>query len=175
MNDYGLTEKLLSVTFKEVQTGKRTLSWSLKGTPNVGFYCILHPYLKRWLLSKSTTKVAIEKYYIAIDKNLQAKGSNPYNTYRFIETLVKSGQSPSTLMTYGFECAELKRLQQQMKECYEQVQRLTTDVNDVKEELMMAKSEICSTRLALKDLNNELHDTKKAAKYSSKGKQSSPL
>lgn len=48
-----------------------------------------------------------------------------------------------------------------MKQCYEQVQRLIRDANDVKEELVMAKSEICSTRLALKDLSNKLHDTKK--------------
>ena len=82
LTDYGLTEELLTLTFKQVQRRKRTLSWYLKGTPNVGFYCALHSFLKKWPISKSTTKVAIGNYYIAIDRNLQAKGSSPYNTFR---------------------------------------------------------------------------------------------
>ena len=81
LNDYGLTEELLASTFKQVQKGKKTLSWCLKGIPNVGFYCVLHPFLKKWPLTKSTTMVAVGNYYIAIDHNLQVKGSSPYNTY----------------------------------------------------------------------------------------------
>ena len=111
LSDYGLTEELLSTTFKQVQSGRaRSLSWYLKVTPTVGFYRHLHPYLKKWPLSRATTKVAIGKYYTAIDANLQTKGSHPYNTYRFIERVAMSDRPQCAKMSYGFEDMELKAL-----------------------------------------------------------------
>ena len=43
---YGLDEDILSV-FRQVQSGKEPIQWSLKGVPNVNFYQKLHPFLKK--------------------------------------------------------------------------------------------------------------------------------
>ena len=159
LSDYGLTEELLSTTFKQVQSGRaRSLSWYLKVTPTVGFYRHLHPYLKKWPLSRATTKVAIGKYYTAIDANLQTKGSHPYNTYRFIERVAMSDRPQCAKMSYGFEDMELKALQAEVKESSEQIQKLTTDVNAIRKELDIAKDELSCTRRALKDKTNEVCD-----------------
>ena len=74
---------------------------------------ILH---KKWPLTRSTTKMVIGQFYIAIDMNLQAKGSRPDNTYRFIERVVTSNHPRCTLMIYGVENVELKALRTELKE-----------------------------------------------------------
>ena len=63
--DYGLDEEVLTSVFDQVQSGKESLQWSLKGVPNVGFY------LQKWSITRGATKVAIGKFYVAIDKNLK--------------------------------------------------------------------------------------------------------
>ena len=158
LSDYGLTEELLSTIFKQVQSGRaRSLTWYLKGTPIVGFYRHLHPYFKKWPLSR-TTKVAIGKYYTAIDANLQTKGSHPYNTYRSIERVAMSDRPQCAKMSYEFEDMELKMLQAEVKESSEHIRKLTTDVNAIRKELDNAKDELSCTRHALKDKTNEVCD-----------------
>ena len=130
----------------------------MKVTPTVGFYRHLHPYLKKWPLSRATTKVAVGKYYTAIDANLRTKGSHPYNTYRFIERVAMSDRPQCAKMSYGFEDMELKALQAEVKESSEQIRKLTTDVNAIRKELDIAKDELSCTRRALKDKTNEVRD-----------------
>ena len=91
---YGLTEELLTSTLSVTQAEKSTLPWQVNGIPNVGFYRAIHSYLKR---QPRMTKVAIGKFYIAIDHNLKEKSSRPDNVYRFVEGVVNSRQE---LMVY---------------------------------------------------------------------------
>jgi len=64
------------------------LKWSLKGVPNIGFYQELWYFLKGWHKTQRATKITIGHFYIAIDRNLQVKGSCPDNTYRFIQRVL---------------------------------------------------------------------------------------
>ena len=59
--------------------------------------------------------MVIGQFYIAIDMNLQAKGSRPDNTYRFIERVVTSDHPRCALMIYGVD-VELKALRTELKE-----------------------------------------------------------
>ena len=99
------------------------------------FYQQLHRYMKKWPLSSSSTKTAIGKFYIAIDKNLQDKGYRPDNAYRFIERTVGSKQPPSATMKYGLEDTEVKSLEKEVKQCSECTQKLTINFNLMKREL----------------------------------------
>ena len=65
-------------------------------------------FLKRWQRTQRATKVRIGRFYIAIDRNLQAKDCRPDNTYRFIQRVVESNLSRNTRMNYGFQEQELK-------------------------------------------------------------------
>ena len=103
---YGLNEKLLAKVFHYVQAQKKgSLPWSVRGVPSMLFYQQLHRYMKKWPLSSSSTKTAIGKFYISIDKNLQDKGYRPDNAYRFIERTVGSKQPPSATMKYGVDAS----------------------------------------------------------------------
>ena len=44
------------------------------------FYRKLHPFLKIWEQSRSTTKASLGRFYISIDKQLQERGNTPNNT-----------------------------------------------------------------------------------------------
>ena len=85
LTTYGLSEAMLNKVFTEVENYKRPLSWCVKGIPYISFYQVLHQLLKKWPRFKSLTKSSIGRFYMAIDKNLQAKGCRPDNTYLFIE------------------------------------------------------------------------------------------
>ena len=73
LHDYGLEEMLLQTVFEQVQSGKSNLKWCLHGVPNSYFYQKLHGFLKKWPVTRNTTKVSIGKFYLAIDKNLQKR------------------------------------------------------------------------------------------------------
>jgi len=70
-----------------VQTNWGTL---LQGNPNIGFYNHLHRFLKRWSVTQGASKALIGDLYLAIDPNLQAKGYQSNNAYRFIERATSS-------------------------------------------------------------------------------------
>ena len=65
LHSYGLNENTLLVVFDQVQTGDIPLQWQLKGVPNADFYIKLHPFIKKWSVTKNATKVAVGKFYIA--------------------------------------------------------------------------------------------------------------
>ena len=132
LTTYGLSEAMLNKVFTEVENYKRPLSWCVKG---ISFYQVLHQFLKRWPRSKSSTKSSIGRFYMAIDKNLQAKGCRPDNTYLFIEKVALSSQSSqSSLMCYGNEKLEEKMLQCQVKECCENIEQMMKDFGAMSEE-----------------------------------------
>lgn len=157
LHDYGLNERLLVKVFNHVQTQKNgSLSWCLRGVPNVGFYQQLHRFMKKWPLSHSSTKVAIGRFYIAIDKNLQAKGYRPDNAYRFIERTVRSNQLPTVLMNYGLEDNQVKTMQTEVKECSECIQKLMVDFGAMKIDFDGTKKQLGYVSQALKDVTNDM-------------------
>ena len=124
---------MLDSVFKQFQTGDKPLQWCLKGVPNADFYKALHPFLKKWPITRSATKVAIGKFYIEIDRNFAEKRGRADNVYRYVERCLKSNQPPDQLMIYGREnhLSEIKTLQSSTKHCTEQVQNLSMEVTEL--------------------------------------------
>ena len=153
---YGLDEELLTLVFDQVQSEKekKPLRWCLQGVPNNDFYQILHPFLKKWPKSRLTTKVAIGKFYIAIDRNLREKGCRPDNVYRFVERVANTGH-PDELVTYDRGITELKAMQSEVTRCTEYVTNLGTQVCELKQQLEESKKQLHSARCALRDVTNE--------------------
>ena len=113
------------------------------------------------LTSTSTTKVSLGKFYIAIDKNLQARGLCPDNAYRFIERIATSNQPRNSIVKYGLEDIQLNTVQLQVKECTEQIKKLVTLVNGLKKENAETVKELQCTKHALRDVTNEVKVIKK--------------
>ena len=62
---YGLNEDVLALAFKEAQN-EDTLQWYVKGVPNADFYRALHPFFKKWHITRNATKVTITLKLIQI-------------------------------------------------------------------------------------------------------------
>ena len=164
LSSYGLTVKLLSQAFDSAHSGnEEELSncWSLHGVPYVEFYRKLHGFLKKWEKTRSLTKIAIGRFYISIDRQLQERGSSPSNTYKFIERIVSSSLPDSSVMSYSIADGALKCLQAEVQGYQEQVDQLASQVNKQQEELSQMKSEVektkqelIGTKHALKDVTN---------------------
>ena len=147
---YGLNEALLGTVFEQVQHGESSLKWTLYGVPNNLFYQKLHGFLKKWPAARITTKVAIGKFYLAIDKNL---GGRPDNVYRYIER-VASVSEPDQLMSYG--CAtEVRSMRADIKHCTGHVYNLSSQVSELKQQLTESKKELEAAKCALRDVTNE--------------------
>ena len=122
-DSYGLTIEVLNGAFG----CEGTFSWRLHGIPNVEFYRKLHCFLKNWKTTRCLTKTSIGNFYITIDKQLQERGSSPYNTYRFIQQLVSSDIPDSALMSYGCD-KKIGILRAEIRGCNEKVQDLDIKV-----------------------------------------------
>ena len=147
---YGLNEKLLLEVYRQVLHKRETVSWSLQGISNVEFYHLLHPFLKKWPLTKSISRTVIGKLYMAIDPNLQKNNCRPDNAYRFIErrTTLGSNLPSTTLMTYSthdIHKSELKSLHVKGDEQDDHIHKLTLDLNSMKQALDKTKQQLNST------------------------------
>ena len=69
------------------------------------------------------SKVAVGKFYIAIDEQLKLKGSRPDYIYRFIDRLVSSAKAGSDLVAYG-KNFELENLQQEVASLSTKLQQI---------------------------------------------------
>ena len=98
--------------------------------------------------------MAIGKFYVAIDKNLKEKGSRSDNVYRFIERVAKSSE-PDKLMTYGKGITELKTLRAGVKHCTELITDLSTQVNELAQQLEASRIQLQSAQCALRDVTKE--------------------
>lgn len=103
LTNYALTESLLEEVWTQVHRSETTLKWSLKGIPNVDFYQDLHCFLRKWCKTRQATKVAVGRFYIAVDINLQVKGCRPDSAYRFVQKVSETGLPRNTRMNYGLE------------------------------------------------------------------------
>ena len=85
--------------------------------------------------TRSLTKIAIGRFYTSIDRQLQARGSSPSNTYKFIERIVSSTLPDSSVMSYNLADGALKSLQEEIQVYHEQVDQLASQVKKQQEEL----------------------------------------
>ena len=139
-SNYGLTIEILSAVFK----GEAAISsWSLHGIPKTEFYRKLHCFLKKWPVSRCLTKTFIGGFYLAIDNQLQERGSTPFNTYKFIERVVSSDTPDSSVMSYGYDKRpvslqiEIQDLDAKMKEQQIEITQLKSDFKQIKEDLLI--------------------------------------
>lgn len=153
---YGLDEELLAAVFAQVSSGKKHLHWCLQGVPNVGFYQKLHPFLKKWHITCQSTKVAIGKFYIAIDKHLRERGSRPDNVYRFIEKVANMQPSAAEkIMMYDNSITKLKVMQAEVRSCTEDLRKMDAEVANLRDQLKQSRDKLHSTQCALRDVTNE--------------------
>ena len=157
MHQYGLSEDILASIFHRVQGGNEHLRWSLKGVPEIGFYQQLHPFLKKWSVTRGTTKQAIGRFYIVIDQNFKDRGMRADNVYRLIERICQSKQPSSSLMSYGPDkaAADVRVMQTQMKECAKQVEQITSEYSELKRKFEESRKQLRSAQQALRDVTNE--------------------
>ena len=147
---YGLSEELLVKLFEQVHNAETALSWCLKGVPDNNFYQTLHPFLKKWHVTRNLSKRAIGKFYLSIDKNLQEKTDRTDNTYRFIENFITSKHSPNAKMKYR-NTKEMNTAQTSDKELTE----MSGQMIEIKEKLEESKQQLQLAHGALRVLTNE--------------------
>lgn len=146
---YGLTDELLILSMSEIETGKATV-WSLSGRiPTIGFYRALHHYLKQHF---KATKTVIGKLYCGIDSNLKEKGSRPDNIYRFVESVISSWRHSKELMLYDIQPA--KSMSIHLNKCSEQLEMLNLECTELRNKFEKTKSQLRSTKAALRDITN---------------------
>jgi len=124
---------------KQFNENHDKLSWSLSCVPTVGFYRVLHQYLKRWPMSHSMSTVAIGKFYTAIDEQLKFKGSRPDCIYRFTDRLVHSAQPSNDFVAYG-KNFKLENLQQEVKSLSVKLQQKEEELRNLQEQLTAEES-----------------------------------
>ena len=111
--DQNLTVQTFERIFDEVLIGNEP-TWHIRGIPEKKFYVHLHHFLKKWPVSRRTTKQAIGRFYLAIDPNFSQMRAD--NAYRKIEQL----QDSTEIMSYGnkreeLDSAQLRASSQQME------------------------------------------------------------
>lgn len=181
LQKYGLNEETLASTFKqfsahsypnqELSSELRLSMWTLRGLiPNTEFYQLLHQFLKKWYLTKESTKSDIGRFYMFIDPNLQFEGARPDNVYRFIENTAKySANSPmsypnkSTLpaIAGSTSSTRLIPLVNEMQQNTSELENLHSEIRGLKEQLHQSKKQLSSAQTALKDVTNQVQIVKK--------------
>ena len=83
---------------------------------------------------------------------------------------MKSNQPPDQLMIYGHEnhLSEIKTLQFSTKHCTEQVQKLSMEVTELKQQLESSKKQLHSAHCVLRGITNEKLLLKKQREISEK-------
>ena len=142
----------MAEVFTQVLHGQEEpLVWHVRGVSDYRFNQDLHYFMTKCPLTSTSTKVSLGKFYIAIDKKLQARGLCPDNAYHFIERIA----------TYGLEDIQMNTVQLQVKECTEQITKLVTLVNGLKKANAETVKELQCTKHALRDVTNEVKVIKK--------------
>ena len=156
---YGLNDELLTKLFLHVKDQKRGhIPWQLKGLPELSFYSEMHKFLHKWPLTRSASKATIGRLYIAIDKNLQIKGQTPNNTYLFIDRMVKSHYQFDVSMMYKSENYALTAAKKQLENCAMNLQKMTKEFNELKQQLAMTEMKLNSVNKTLEDTTNKLRN-----------------
>ena len=134
---------MLEKVYDQVKDKKKgSILWKLKGISEVGFYNSLHNFLKHWPKAHSAPKMEMGKFYIAIDKNLQEKEMHLDNAYQFVEKLITSSLPRNTVVNYNLEKDKVKVLESEVKQCNDQIQKLTEDFAAMKLQLEDTKKSL---------------------------------
>ena len=169
--NYGLTVESLCRAFDSAQSrSEEELSscWRLRGIPYVEFYRKLHEFLKKWEKTRSLTKIAIGRFYISIDRQLQERGSSPSNTYKFIERIVSSSLPDTSIMSYSTDGTPKKQSDvngdsEEVDQLASQLKKQQEELSQMKLEVERARQELLSTQCALRDVtlkeNFKLNET----------------
>jgi len=153
----GLTEELLLSTIYEVKSGHGNSNlWELHTIPSIGFYRILHSYLKR---QPTIPKVLIGRFYAAIDCNFQGKGARPDNLYRFVECITTSKRQSDEPMVY--ETQVMKAVKLQLSKCHEQIDELHAECAEMRRKFGRSGKQLRAAKLALRERTNENHSLKR--------------
>ena len=83
------------------------------------------------------SKVAVGKFYIAIDEQLKLKGSHPDCIYRFIDRLLSSVKPSTDLVVYG-KNFEVENLQQEVASLSTKLQQ-KEELRSLREQLTAAE------------------------------------
>ena len=143
---------MLSIV-KKIQTGHsdHRSSWKLRNTPTIGFYTLLHHYLKR---HPSLPKLVIGKLYCTIDDNFQEKESRPDNIYRFVDNIVSSKiRLSNDPMPYNIPV--IKSTGTMLKYCTKTIQELNAECADLRAKMEVSRSQLMMKSRALRDVTNE--------------------
>lgn len=156
---HGLTEELLSNIYHQVVEGKKPSDkWQLQEIPNVAFYQQLHLFIKKWYLTRNATKTTIGLVYLSIDVNLWEKGCRPDNIYRFVDKL--SDKKPGIPMSYC-HIAAVHNMKREITKCNEDIQALTTEVSELKQQLQQSREQLETASIALCSITKEADMHKK--------------
>lgn len=136
---YGLSEEILKTIFCQA-CNRQPVSWKLTSIPKVGFYQVLHSFLKKWPLTCKVSKREIALLYMAIDPKLNAKDSRADNTYRFIENLVKTPSDQ--VMYYGMQEHKVRILQSHVGQCTERLEELSSEYMKLKTQFEESKCKL---------------------------------
>ena len=99
--------------------------------------------MKHWVKTCSASIVELGKFYIAIDKNLQAKQMRADNVYRFVKKLATSNLPRNTVVNYNLEKSH----------CIEEMEKLIADFAAMKLQLEDTKKELDHTQKAVEMLS----------------------
>ena len=88
------------------------------------------------------TKVAIGKFYIAINHNLKEKGGRPGNMYRF--TLIQSQIKQWFTLKITIKVKDM-----QLKQCTRQLEELNAECLKLKEQFKTSNDQLQAFKLAL--------------------------
>ena len=143
LHGYGLNIKLLARVYDDIKYQKaKRIAWSLRGIPEIGFYKALHGFLKQWPKTSSESKVALGTFYIGIDKHLKAKGIRPDNAYQFVEKLFTSNSTQDAVVNYNLDKAAVHKLQREVHQYTEEIQKLTINFAAMKLQLENTKKDL---------------------------------
>ena len=137
--------------------------WCVKGIPTVGFYRCLHKFLVKWPKSRSMSKTAVGKFYMAIDHRLKQKGSRPDNIYRFVEKIILSDEPDFSYMRYGTGYQQIHQLRRELKEHDHLIKNLEskltvtdTELDVVKKKLDTAEEELAEAKCAAEKVTHRV-------------------
>lgn len=167
LKECGLTEELLEQVFNQILEGKEH-TWHFKGIPETNFYKELHHFLKKWPVSRRTTKQAIGKFYMAIDTNFKRMRAD--NAYRLIERL--PGCVESKIMSYGTDLTAAQQIEPiqsqpeastqlieamytEAKASTQQIETLTLQCEQLKKRFDKSRKELTCARKALQNITSE--------------------
>ena len=143
---HGLTEELLSDIYHQVAEKKQySDKWAVAKNTKRWLLSTITFIYQKWYLTLNATKTAIGVVYLSIDTNLREKGGRPDNIYRFVNNL--SDKNPGIPMPY-YHTATVNNIKKTITKCNEDIQALTTEVFELKQQLQESREQLETASIA---------------------------